>query len=73
MGVMRNEVPTKCPKCGKWIVYFSSDPGVLKKCFADGCGYKMIIPSQTKVNVQPDEDIIVQRRDKAGKFVKRGK
>lgn len=25
-----------------------------------------------KVNVQPDEDIIVQRRDKVGKFVRRG-
>ena len=25
----------------------------------------------TKVNVQPDEDIIVQRRDKAGKFIKK--
>lgn len=30
------------------------------------------IANQTKVNVQPGEDIIVQRRNKSGKFVKRG-
>jgi hypothetical protein len=28
--------------------------------------------TKVKVNVQPGEDIIVQRRNKSGKFVKRG-
>ena len=31
------------------------------------------VTNQTKVNVQPGEDIIVQHRNKSGKFVKRSK